>query len=83
MEIIKSETFNEEESFVFQISFLDNESKNFIIEKRDLKNKKGKSCSKINPRNTRPSQISQIHRATRYPLDNSIGGLEANNVKLK
>jgi hypothetical protein len=31
----------------------------------------------------RPSQISKIHRATRDALDDSIGGLEAENVKLK
>jgi hypothetical protein len=30
-----------------------------------------------------PSKISQIHRATGDALDNSIGGLEAENVKLK
>jgi hypothetical protein len=28
----------------------------------------------------RPSQISQIHRATGDALDNSIGGLEAENL---
>jgi hypothetical protein len=61
MEIIESETFKEEESFVFQSIVFDNESKNLITEKRDVKNKKGKSCSEINLRNLRPSQISQIH----------------------
>jgi hypothetical protein len=30
-----------------------------------------------------PSQISQIHRETRDALDNSIGGLEVENVMLK
>jgi hypothetical protein len=83
MEIIGTETFDEEKSFAFQSVVFDSESKNLIIEKRDVKNKKGKSRSKINLRNMRPSQISQIHRETRYALDNSIDGLEVNNVKLK
>jgi hypothetical protein len=30
-----------------------------------------------------PSQISKIHRATGDALDDSIGGLEAENTKLK
>jgi hypothetical protein len=30
-----------------------------------------------------PSQISQIHRATGDSLDDSIGGLEVENTKLK
>jgi hypothetical protein len=45
MEIIERETFDEEESFVFQRSFFDSESTNLIIDKRYVKNKKGKSCS--------------------------------------
>jgi hypothetical protein len=83
MEIIESDTFNEEESFVFQSVVFDNESKNFTIEKRDVKNKKRKSRLEINLRNMRPSQISQIHRATGDALDNSIGFLETNNFRLK
>jgi hypothetical protein len=83
MEIIESETFDEEESFVFQSIVFYSESKNLIIEKRDVKNKKGKSRSEINLRNMRPSQISQIHRETRDALDNSIGSIEADNVRLK
>jgi hypothetical protein len=50
MEIIESETFDEEESFVFQSVVFYSESKNLIIEKRDVKNKKGKSRSEINLR---------------------------------
>jgi hypothetical protein len=83
MEIIESETFDEEESFVFQSVVFYSESKNLIIEKRDVKNKKGKSRSEVNLWNMRPSQISQIHRATGDALDDSIGGLEAENAKLK
>jgi hypothetical protein len=30
-----------------------------------------------------PSQISQIHQENGYSLDDSIGGLEAENIKLK
>jgi hypothetical protein len=63
--------------------FFDNESKNLIIEKRDVRKKKGKYHSEINLRNMQPSQISRIHRATRDALDDSIRGLEAENAKLK
>jgi hypothetical protein len=45
MEIIESETFDEEESLVFQSVVFDRESKILIIEKRDVKDKKGKSRS--------------------------------------
>jgi hypothetical protein len=83
MEIIESETFNEEESFVFQSVIFYSESKNLIVEKRDVKNKKGKSRSKVNLRNMRPSQISQIHPTTGDSLDDSIRGLEEENAKLK
>jgi hypothetical protein len=48
-----------------------------------VKNKKGKSHSKVDLINMRPSQISKIHRATRDALDDSIGGIEAENTKLK
>jgi hypothetical protein len=77
MEIIGTETFDEEESFAFQSVVFYSESKNLIIEKRDVKNKKGKSRSEINLWNMQPSQISQIHRETGDALDNSIDGLEA------
>jgi hypothetical protein len=42
MEIIGTEIFDEEDYFSFQSIVFDNESKNLIIEKRDLNNKKGK-----------------------------------------
>jgi hypothetical protein len=48
-----------------------------------VKTKKGKSHSKVNLRNMRPSQISKIHKETRDALDGSIGGLEVENIKLK
>ena len=37
----------------------------------------------MNLRNMRPSQISHIHRAIGYSLDNSISGLEIENIMLK
>jgi hypothetical protein len=83
LEIIENETFNEEESFSFQSVVFDRESKKLIIEKGDVKNKKGKSHSEVDLRDMRPSQISRIHRATGDALDDSIGGLEAKNTKLK
>ena len=63
--------------------FFFSESKNLIIEKRDVRNKKGKSHSEINLSNMQPSQISWLHRATRDALDYSIGGIEAENARLK
>jgi hypothetical protein len=45
LEIIENETFNEEDSFSFQSVVLDRESKKLIIEKGDMRNKKGKSHS--------------------------------------
>jgi hypothetical protein len=83
MEIVETDIFDEDESFVFQSVVFDNESKNLIIEKRDVRNKKGKSRSEINLRNMQPSQISRLHRATRDALDDSIGGIEAENARLK
>jgi hypothetical protein len=58
MEIDETDIFYEDESFVFQSVVFYNESKNLIIEKRDVRNKKGKSHSEINLRNMHPSQIS-------------------------
>jgi hypothetical protein len=83
MEIAETEIFDEDESFVFQSVVFDSESKNLIIEKRDVRNKKVKTHSKINLRNMQLSQISRIHRETRDSLDDSIGGLEAENARLK
>ena len=48
-----------------------------------MKNKRGKSRSKVNLRNMRPSQISRIHKEIDDALDDSIGGLEEKNIKLK
>jgi hypothetical protein len=83
MEIIGIDTLDEEESFAFQSVVFDNESKKLIIEKKDVKNKKGKSHLDINLCNMRPYQISQIHRATGDTLDNSISDIETKNVMLK
>jgi hypothetical protein len=68
---------------VFQSVVFYSESKKLIIEKRDVKNKKGKSRSEVNLANMRSSQISRLHRATRDALDDSIGGIEAENARLK
>jgi hypothetical protein len=42
LEINENEIFDEEESYVFQIIVFDSESKKLILEKSDVKNKKGK-----------------------------------------
>jgi hypothetical protein len=83
LEIIENETFDEEESFVFQSVVFDRESKKVIIDKSDVNNKKGKSCSYFDLRDMRPSHISRIHRATDDSLHDSIGGLEEENTKLR
>jgi hypothetical protein len=54
-----------------------------VIEKRDVTNRKGKSRTKINFRKMRPSQISLFNRVTGDAIDDSIGGIEVENVKLK
>jgi hypothetical protein len=48
MEIVETDIFDEDESFVFQSVVFDIQSKNLIIEKRDVTNKKGKSRTEIN-----------------------------------
>jgi hypothetical protein len=58
MEIAKTDIFYEDESFVFQSAVFDSQSKNLIIEKRYVTNKKGKSCTKSNFRKMQSSQIS-------------------------
>jgi hypothetical protein len=47
-----------------------------------VNNKKGECHSEVNLRNMRPSQISRLHKAIGDALDDSIGGLEAENIKL-
>jgi hypothetical protein len=83
LEIIQNETFNEKESFTFQSVVFDKETKKLIIQKGDRKNKKGKSRSEVDLKYMWSSQISKIHKETRDSLDDSIGGLEAENTKLK
>jgi hypothetical protein len=48
-----------------------------------MKNKKGKPHSEVELRDMQPSRISKIHREIGDALDESIGGLEAENTKLK
>jgi hypothetical protein len=55
MEIIETETFDEQESFAFQSIVFNGNSKKLIIEKRDVTNKKGKSRSEINLRKSAQS----------------------------
>jgi hypothetical protein len=54
-----------------------------IIEKGDVKNKKGKYHSEVDLRDMWPSQISRIHKEIKDSLDDSIGGHEPKNTKLK
>ena len=54
-----------------------------VIEKRDVTNRKGKSRTEINFRKMWSCQISLFHRVTSASLDDSIGGIEVKNAKLK
>jgi len=83
MDIVDAEIFDEDESFVFQSVVFESESKKIIIEKRDVKNKKEKYCSEVDLANMWLSQISGLHRETIDSLDDSIGGIEAENARLK
>jgi hypothetical protein len=83
MEIAETDIFYEDESFVFQSVVFDSQSKNMVIEKRDVTNRKGKSRTEINFRKMWSSQISLFHRVTGDALDDSIGGIEAENARLK
>ena len=76
LEVVSNEIFSEEESFTFQSVIFDKESKKIIVERGDQKNKKRKYRLEVDLKDTRPSQISKIHRATGDALDNSIYGLE-------
>jgi hypothetical protein len=80
MDIVDTEIFEEDESFVFQSVVFESESKKIIIEKRDVKNKKGKYRSEVDLANMRSSQISRLHRATGDVLDDSIGVIEDENA---
>jgi hypothetical protein len=55
MDISVTENFDEDESFVFQRVVFGSQSKKLIIEKKDVKNKKGKSPSEVDLANMRPS----------------------------
>jgi hypothetical protein len=83
MDIVDTEIFYEDESFVFQSVVFESESKKLIIEKRDVKNKKRKYRSEVDLANMQLSQISGLHRETRDALHDSIGVIEAENARLK
>jgi hypothetical protein len=83
LEVVANVTFSKEESFTFQSVIFDKESNKLIVERGDQKNKNGKSCSKVDLKDMRSSQISKIHRSTGDALDDSIDGLETENAKLK
>jgi hypothetical protein len=53
------------------------------LRKNDVKNKKGKSRSKVHVANMRPSQIFQLHTASGEALHDSIGSMETENARLK
>ena len=48
MEIAKTDIFDKDDSFVFQSVVFDSQSKNMVIKKRDVTNRKGKSRTEIN-----------------------------------
>jgi hypothetical protein len=83
VEIAEIENFDEDESFVFQSIVFDSQSKSMVIEKRDVTNRKGKSCIEINFRKMWSSQNSLFHQVTGDSLHDSIGGIEEENARLK
>jgi hypothetical protein len=83
MDISDTKIFDKDESFVFQSVVFDSQSKKLIIEKKDVKNKKGKSRSKVDLVNMWLSHIYQIHKASIDALHDSIGGIESENARLK
>jgi hypothetical protein len=83
MDISITEKFDEDESFVFQSVVFYTRNKKFIIQKKNVKNNKGKSRSEVDVANMRPSQIFQLHIATEEALHDSIGGIETENARLK
>ena len=54
-----------------------------IIEKKDIKTKKGKCRSELDLTNMRSFQIGQLQNASGETLHDSIGGIEAENARLK
>jgi hypothetical protein len=83
MDVADIKNFDEDESFVFQSIVFYSESKKLIIEKRDVKNKKGKYSIEVDLASMWLSQISRLHIANGYSLDDSIGGIEVENARLK
>jgi hypothetical protein len=83
MEIVQTDIFDKYESFVFYSIVFDSQSKNMVIEKRDVTNRKGKSRTEINFRKMRSSQISLFHRITGDALHDSIGGIESEYARVK
>jgi hypothetical protein len=83
MDISVTKNFDKDESFVFQSAVFDSQSKKLVIEKKNVKNKKGKSRSEVALTNMRPSQIYQIHTTSGEALHDSIGGIETENARLK
>jgi hypothetical protein len=83
MDMVGTEIFYEDESFVFQSIVFETESKKLIIEKRDIKNKKRKHCSELDLANMHASKIFELHRAIGDALHDSVGAIEAENARLK
>jgi hypothetical protein len=54
-----------------------------IIEKTDVKNMEGKSCSEVDIANMRSPQICQLNTVTVEALHDSIGGIKTENARLK
>jgi hypothetical protein len=82
IDIDDTENFNKDECFVFQSVCFDSQSKKLIIEKKDVKNYR-KSRSEVNLVKMRPSEICQLHIETADSFDYSIGGIEAENARMK
>jgi hypothetical protein len=76
MDISVTQNFDEDESFVFQRVVFDSRNKRLIFEKKNVKNIKDKSRSKVDVANMLSSQIFQLHTTIRDALYDSIARIE-------
>jgi hypothetical protein len=83
MDISIAQKFDEDESFVFQSAIFDSRNKKLIFQKKNVKNIKGKSCSKVDVANMWSSQICQLHTMIGEALHDSIERMETHNARLK
>jgi hypothetical protein len=83
MNMVDTDFFYEDESFVFQSVVFEAKSKKLIIEKRDVKNKKRKHRSEHDLANMQASKISELHMETGDGPHDFVGVIEVENARLR